>query len=74
MHFDLWVTPMFVAAVGAIFCLIAQWRRSDWTGIAAFVFLGAFLLLRVWGHHANLQIWASAGFALAGGMWFLKRT
>ena len=74
MHFDVWVTPTLIALVGAIFCLIAQWRRRDWMGIAAFVFLGAFLLLRLWGHHANLQSWASGAFALTGAVWFVRKT
>jgi len=73
MHFDLWVTPTLVALVGAVLCLVAQWRRRDWTGIAAFVLIGAFLLLRLWGHHGDLQIWAAGGFALVGGVWVMRK-
>jgi hypothetical protein len=73
MHFDLWITPMLVAFVGAVLCLLVQWRRRDWMGLAAFLCLGAFLLLRVWGHYAPYQIWASAGFALASGAWLMRK-
>jgi drug/metabolite transporter (DMT)-like permease len=73
MHFDLWITPTLIALVGAMFCLVKQWRRRDWTGLAVFICLGAYFLLRLSGHYANYQSWASAGFALAAGVWLVRK-